>query len=112
LNRVDEIVVFHMLSRENLARIMDIQLRRVNELMSERDYTLEVSESAREYLAEAGYDPDFGARPLKRAIQREMQDPLALKIVSGDFRPGETIRVDLGGGELKFSAVLEGEVVV
>jgi ATP-dependent Clp protease ATP-binding subunit ClpB len=103
LNRVDEIVVFHMLSRENLARIMDIQLRRVNELMSE---------SAREYLAEAGYDPDFGARPLKRAIQREMQDPLALKIVSGDFRPGETIRVDLGGGELKFSAVLEGEVVV
>jgi ATP-dependent Clp protease ATP-binding subunit ClpB len=102
LNRIDEIVIFNPLTRENLAQIVDIQLRRVSQLLADRGYTLEVSEAAREYLAEVGYDPDFGARPLKRAIQRELQDPLALKILSGDFHEGEIIRADRGSEGLTF----------
>jgi ATP-dependent Clp protease ATP-binding subunit ClpB len=114
LNRIDEIVIFHPLTRDHLAGIVDIQLRRVSRLLAEKGYQLEVSEAAREFLAEVGYDPDFGARPLKRAIQRELQDPLALKILSGEFQQGETIRVDRGKSGLVFSAVtpvIEGEVV-
>jgi ATP-dependent Clp protease ATP-binding subunit ClpB len=102
LNRIDEIVVFHPLDRSHITRIVDIQLRRVEALLSARGIKLEVSPSARDYLAETGYDPDFGARPLKRAIQRELQDPLALKILAGDFAEGDTINVDRGSDGLKF----------
>ena len=114
LNRIDEIVTFHVLKKEHLAGIIDIQLRRVNQLLADKGYHLEVSAAAREYLADVGYDPDFGARPLKRAIQREMQDPLALKILSGEFVEGDTILVDRGPQGLTFSAkveVVEGELV-
>jgi ATP-dependent Clp protease ATP-binding subunit ClpB len=111
LNRIDEIVVFHPLTREHLAEIVSIQLRRVAQLLAERGYTLEVSEAAREYLAEVGYDPDFGARPLKRAIQRELQDPLAMKILSGDLHEGETIRVDRAEEGLSFTPVVQAEVI-
>jgi len=114
LNRLDEIVIFHPLRKEHLSGIVDIQLRRVSRLLAEKSYHLEVTEAAREYLAEVGYDPDFGARPLKRAIQRELQDPLALKILSGEFHEGETIKVDRGEEGLTFTAdepVIEGEVV-
>jgi ATP-dependent Clp protease ATP-binding subunit ClpB len=111
LNRIDEIVVFHPLSRQHIAEIVDIQLRRTIGLLAERGFTLEVSEAGREYLAEAGYDPDFGARPLKRAIQRELQDPLALRILSGDLHEGDLVRVDRGEEELSFTPVVQGEVV-
>ena len=114
LNRIDEIVVFHSLRREHLAEIVDIQLRRVKKLLADRGYNLEVSDSARAYIAEAGYDPTFGARPLKRAIQRELQDPLALRILSGEFDEGDTISVDRGTDGLTFSVTVpavEGEVV-
>jgi len=113
LNRIDEIVIFHPLSRADLSQIVDIQMRHVAELLAERGFALEISEAAREYLADVGYDPDFGARPLKRAIQRELQDPLALAILAGDFRPGDLIRVERNpeGDGLVFSAVVLGEVV-
>jgi ATP-dependent Clp protease ATP-binding subunit ClpB len=111
LNRIDEIVIFHLLSRENLAEIVAIQLRHVAERLSEHGYTLQVSEAAREYLAEVGYDPDYGARPLKRAIQRELQDPLALKVLSGEFNEGDTIQVERGADGLNFTPVVEAEVV-
>jgi ATP-dependent Clp protease ATP-binding subunit ClpB len=111
LNRIDEIVVFHPLSRDHLALIVDIQLRRVARLLEDRGYGLEVTESAREYLAEVGYDPDFGARPLKRAIQRELQDPLALKILSGDFGEGDVIKVDRGENGLEFTPIQKVELV-
>ncbi len=104
LNRIDEIVVFHPLGREHLSAIVDIQLRRVSQLLSDKGYGLEVTESAREYLADVGYDPTFGARPLKRAIQRELQDPLAMKILSGEFHEGDTIQVERGDAGLTFSA--------
>ncbi len=114
LNRIDEIVTFHALKKEHLAGIIDIQLRRVNQLLADKGYHLEVSETAREYLVDVGYDPDFGARPLKRAIQRELQDPLALKILSGELMEGDTILVDRGPQGLTFSPkveVVEGELV-
>ncbi len=109
LNRVDEIVIFHQLTREDLAQIVDIQLLRVAALLKERSLLLEVSPEARAFLAEVGYDPDYGARPLKRAIQRELQDPLAMQVLSGAFREGDTVRVVREGDGLSFTAVVQGE---
>lgn len=111
LNRIDEIVVFHPLTRQHIAEIVNIQLRRIAALLAERGYQLEVTEAAREYLAEVGYDPDYGARPLKRAIQSELQDPLALRILAGEIHEGDLIRVDRGADGLTFTPVLQGEVV-
>jgi ATP-dependent Clp protease ATP-binding subunit ClpB len=111
LNRLDEIVVFHPLAKVEMRAIVDIQLRRVEKLLAERGFKLEVSEDARDFLVEAGYDPDYGARPLKRSIQRELQDPLALRLLNGDFRPGETILVSHHGEALDFAPLVEGEVV-
>ena len=103
LNRLDEIVIFHPLSREHLKEIVEIQLKHVADLISERGYSLRVTPAAEAYLADVGYDPDFGARPLKRAIQREVQDPLAIKVLSGEFHSGETIVVDRGMDGLVFT---------
>ena len=94
LNRIDDIVVFRPLGREELERIVDIQLGRVQRLLAGRKITLEVTPAARELIAEEGYDPAFGARPLKRAIQRLVQDPLALQILEGRFGDGDTVIVD------------------
>jgi len=102
INRIDEIVVFHKLAKEQLEKIVDIQLERVNHLIADRGYKLEIDESARKYLADVGYDPDYGARPLKRAIQRELQDPLAMKFLSGEIVPGSTIMVTKGVDGLEF----------
>jgi len=104
LNRIDEVIIFHRLTREDLRQIVDIQLRRVQARLEEQGYAMQVSEQAKDYLAEKGYDPVYGARPLKRTIQRELQDPLALKILAGEFAPGDTIFVDHGSEGLAFSA--------
>lgn len=104
LNRIDEIIIFHSLGKEQLDQIVSIQLKRVAKLVEERGYHLDVTESARAYLADVGYDPDYGARPLKRAIQHALQDPLAMKILSGEFHPGETIVVEGSAEGLKFYA--------
>ncbi|MDR3577756.1 MAG: ATP-dependent chaperone ClpB [Anaerolineaceae bacterium] len=111
LNRIDEIVVFHLLTRQDLTLIVDIQLKRVAALLAAKGYQLEVTTEAKEYLADSGYDPDYGARPLKRAIQHELQDPLALQILSGDFHPGETVRVEKTPEGLVFTPVVEGGVI-
>ena len=103
LNRIDEIIIFHALSREDLVQVVEIQLRHVSKLLEARGYQLAISPEARAYLAEVGYDADYGARPLKRAIQRELQDPLAVKILGGEFHEGETIHVGLGKGRLEFT---------
>ncbi len=104
LNRIDEVVVFHPLTRAHLTHIVDIQLLRLAQLLQERGFKLEVSQAAKEYIAEVGYDPDFGARPLKRAIQREVQDPLAMAVLSGQFHSGDTIHVGRGADGLTFTA--------
>jgi len=96
LNRVDEILVFRPLSREHLERIVDLQLKRVGRTLSERDITIEVSPEARRRIAEIGYEPAFGARPLKRAIQRLITNPLAMAFLEGDFKGGDRVGVDLG----------------
>jgi ATP-dependent Clp protease ATP-binding subunit ClpB len=105
LNRIDEIIIFHSLSRADLIQVVDIQLRHVSRLLAERGYRLVISPEARAYLAEVGYDADYGARPLKRAIQREVQNPLAVKILGGEFHEGETIRVERGKVGLEFTAL-------
>jgi ATP-dependent Clp protease ATP-binding subunit ClpB len=104
LNRIDEIVVFHPLDKEHLQEIVNIQLRQVQNNLLDRGFTLEVNAEARRYLAEIGYDPDFGARPLKRAIQQALLDPLALEVLSGKFKAGDSIRVEVGPQGLEFIA--------
>jgi ATP-dependent Clp protease ATP-binding subunit ClpB len=109
LNRVDEIVVFHSLSREHLKQIVDIQLERLRARLAERHITVELTERAKEHLALVGYDPNYGARPLKRAIQKELETPLGRSLLRGDIKDGQTVIVDFdrASGGLKFS-VKEG----
>ena len=114
LNRIDEIVIFHTLGKEQLTRIVDILMQHVSRRMADKGYSLDLSAGARDYLTEVGYHPDFGARPLKRAIQRELQDPLALKILAGEFKVGDTIHVNRGSDGLDFSSdapTVEGDVM-
>jgi ATP-dependent Clp protease ATP-binding subunit ClpB len=101
LNRVDDIIVFRPLSREDLAQIVDIQLRKLEDQLSARHLQLEVTPEAREALAAQGYDPVYGARPLKRVIQRELQNPIALEVLEGTFSDGDTIRVERAGDHLR-----------
>jgi ATP-dependent Clp protease ATP-binding subunit ClpB len=101
LNRVDDIIVFRPLSRDDLAQIVDLQLRKLEQLLASRHLRLEVTPEARAFLAEQGYDPVYGARPLKRVIQRELQNPIALEVLEGTFREGDTIRVERVGDRLR-----------
>ncbi len=103
--RIDETVVFHSLGREHIARIVDIQLGDLRKRLAERRLTLTLSDRARQVLAERGYDPTFGARPLKRTIQRMLENPLAVDVLAGRFREGDEVVVDADGdGEtLRFS---------
>jgi ATP-dependent Clp protease ATP-binding subunit ClpB len=103
LNRIDEIVVFESLTREQLAEIVELQLERLRARLAERGVQLELSDAAKEHLAEAGWDPTYGARPLKRAIQRQVENPLALRLLEGESEEGDTVRVDVADGELIFA---------
>ncbi len=102
LNRIDEIVEFRPLSKEQIAEIVELQLGRLRERLAERGLRLDLTEAAKEALAEAGWDPTYGARPLKRAIQRLLENPLALRLLEGDFGEGDIVRVDAKDGELVF----------
>jgi ATP-dependent Clp protease ATP-binding subunit ClpB len=102
LNRVDEVVIFEPLKKSDLHHIVDIQLGRLRKLLEDRKLTLAMTEGAKAFLGEHGYDPVYGARPLKRAIQKYLQDPLALKVLSGEYQPGDTVNVDAGKGDLRF----------
>jgi len=102
LNRIDEIVEFHPLSKEQIADIVGLQLGRVEERLAERGLRLELTDQARDALAEAGWDPTYGARPLKRAIQRLLENPLALRLLEGEFAEGDVVRVDAGEDGLVF----------
>jgi ATP-dependent Clp protease ATP-binding subunit ClpB len=93
LNRLDEILLFRRLSREDMVGIVDIQLAQLEKLLEDRKVTLDIDGEAKQWLANAGYDPVYGARPLKRVIQRELQNPLAEKILAGDIRDGDAVRV-------------------
>ena len=111
INRVDEVVVFHPLGREQIRAIAGIQIGHLRRRLVERGIRLEVSDAALDRLGEAGFDPVYGARPLKRSIQQQLENPLAQRILSGDFRPGDTIGIDVSEAGLSFTAVVEAEVV-
>jgi ATP-dependent Clp protease ATP-binding subunit ClpB len=103
LNRLDEAVVFRRLEREQMHAIIDIQLRRFAQRIGKRDISVELTPAAKDYLAEVGWDPQYGARPLKRAIQRHLEDPLAKRVISGDFPPGTQLAIDRGSDGLTFT---------
>jgi ATP-dependent Clp protease ATP-binding subunit ClpB len=102
LNRIDEIIFFHALDRQHMKRIIDIQIAGLLRRLEERKIHVVLTDAAKEHLVQEGYDPIYGARPLKRTIQRRVLDPLALRVLEGDFREGDTIVVDAGGGGLTF----------
>ncbi len=114
LNRVDETVIFHRLSREDLADIVEIQLGYLQERLSGRNMEVRITDAAKEQLAADGYDPIYGARPLKRLIQRQIENALAKRILAGEFAEGDCIEIDAAGEGYAFrkaEPVLEGEVV-
>ena len=111
LNRIDEVVVFAPLTRDQIERIVDIQLGHLARRLESRRLTLEVTDSVKAFLAREGYDPQFGARPLKRTIQRLVQDPLAIKLLEGEFAEGDTVTVDVHGHEMVFTKTATAEVV-
>jgi ATP-dependent Clp protease ATP-binding subunit ClpB len=102
LNRVDDTIIFQSLDESELARIVDIQLRRLDQRLAQQNLTLDVDAAAKKLLASEGYDPQFGARPLKRAIQEHLLDPLATKLLAGEFKPGDKIKVTVKDNELVF----------
>jgi ATP-dependent Clp protease ATP-binding subunit ClpB len=107
LNRIDEIIIFHSLSKEHIEAIIDIQMKYLRKRLADKKFDIILKDGAKEFLAQQGYDPTYGARPLKRAISRYIQDPLALKLLEGAFAPGDTIevRVNSGGDQLEFNKV-------
>jgi ATP-dependent Clp protease ATP-binding subunit ClpB len=105
INRLDDIVVFHPLGQEHIRRIARIQTAYLNKRLAERQIKLEITDAALSLLGEAGFDPVYGARPLKRAVQQQLENPLATKILSGEFTAGDTIEVDAAGGGLVFRKV-------
>ena len=102
LNRIDDVVIFHQLSRDQIGKIIDVQLERLRHMLGERNIYLELDESAKALLMREGYDPSYGARPLKRAIQTLIQNPLAVKLLQGEILPGQKIKLSAKGDEMEF----------
>jgi ATP-dependent Clp protease ATP-binding subunit ClpB len=111
LNRIDEVVIFSPLGRAEIARIVDIQVGHLRRRLADKRIDLELTEAAKTLLAREGYDPTFGARPLKRAIQRLIQDPLALRLLQGEVAEGDTVTVDAVRDEIVFRRTARAEVV-
>jgi ATP-dependent Clp protease ATP-binding subunit ClpB len=105
LNRIDEVIIFRPLGLEEIQQVVDIQATHIRKRLAEKRIVLELTDAAKALLAKEGFDPVFGARPLKRTLQRRVQDPLALKLLEGQVHPGDTVRVDARGGELTFETV-------
>ncbi len=110
LNRVDDVIIFRPLSSQDIAKIVDFQIKRVERLVAERKLRLEVTPAAKQLIVAEGYDPVYGARPLKRAIQRLLQNPLAMAVLEGQYTEGDTVRVDRGkdGNHLAFERIPGG----
>jgi len=111
LNRIDEVILFHRLRRQDMGRIVEIQLKRLEKLLTDRKIRLDLDEAAIDWLADKGYDPAYGARPLKRAMQKELQDPLAEKLLLGDILDGSTVKITAGSDRLIFNPVKTVEAV-
>ncbi|UCC76093.1 MAG: AAA family ATPase, partial [Anaerolineales bacterium] len=102
LNRIDEVIIFHRLSREDMKSIVDLQMQDIGQRLFEQGVAVQLSEAARDWLAEKGYDPAFGARPLRRTLQRLVESPLSRKLIRGEFKPGERLQIDVENDELVF----------
>ncbi len=102
LNRVDELIIFHALTKKEIREIVSLQMYRVEKLLADQEIKIQLTEAAKDYMAEVGYDPVFGARPLKRCIQREIENPIATKLLESEFKPGDLIEVDVDQSRLKF----------
>ena len=102
INRIDDTIIFHSLDEDQLGVIVDIQLRAVAKRLADQQLTMEISDDAKRHLAKAGYDPQFGARPLKRTVQEQLLNPLATRLLDGEFKPGDNIRINLANDELNF----------
>lgn len=102
LNRVDDIIIFQSLDEEELSRIVEIQISRLEKRLAQQNLTLDVDAAAKKLLAKEGYDPQFGARPLKRAVQEHLLNPLSLRLLDGEFKPGDKIKVTTNDGQLVF----------
>jgi ATP-dependent Clp protease ATP-binding subunit ClpB len=102
LNRIDDVVIFHQLSREQIGKIIDVQLERLRHMLAEKNIVLELDKSAKDLLMREGYDPSYGARPLKRAIQTYIQNPLAVKLLQGEVQPGQVIKLSANGDNIEF----------
>jgi ATP-dependent Clp protease ATP-binding subunit ClpB len=109
INRLDDIVEFHALSREQLREIVDLQVTRLIGRVAERGVEVTLTDAARDLLGDIGYDPTYGARPLKRVISKRLVDPLALGLLKGEFLPGDRIEVDAADGELRFASTRAAE---
>ncbi len=105
VNRIDEVVVFHQIKHDQMQRIVDIQINRLRPRLEDRHITLRLSDNARAYLADLGYDPQFGARPLKRVIQKEVENRVARAILDGTVRDGDTVEIDVGDGKLTLEPI-------
>jgi ATP-dependent Clp protease ATP-binding subunit ClpB len=105
INRIDEVIIFHQLSRDQIMQIVEIQINRLRARLADRHITLELSDEARDLLANEGYDPQFGARPLKRAVQRAVENQIARAILAGTIRDGDQVKIDAQDGKLKLTAV-------
>jgi ATP-dependent Clp protease ATP-binding subunit ClpC len=103
LNRIDDVIIFHPLTEEHLKSIVDLLIHEVERRLSERGIKIKVNEEAKAWLAQRGYDPVYGARPLRRAIQRYMENPISTKILQGEFKEGDTIAVSLEEDNLSFT---------
>src|SRR5688572_6137329 len=112
LNRIDEIVIFRPLTREQLGEIVEIQLQRVSDRLRDRNITIQITPAARSLISTLGYDPVYGARPLKRVIQRQVLDPLSVRIISGEIAEGETVVIDERDGQFTFHASMSEAPVV
>jgi ATP-dependent Clp protease ATP-binding subunit ClpB len=109
LNRLDEIILFHRLDRAQVRRIVDVQITRFEKRLKGREIGFEVTEAAKDFLGNVGFDPAYGARPLKRAIQKHLENPLAQEILAGRYAPGDTIVVEVAAGELAFGKKRGGQ---
>jgi ATP-dependent Clp protease ATP-binding subunit ClpB len=107
LNRIDEVIVFRPLGLDEIKQVVDIQAAHLRKRLADKRIGLDLADGAKALLAREGFDPVFGARPLKRTLQRRVQDPLALKLLEGEIQPGDTVRVDARGDELTFTKVVE-----
>ena len=104
LNRIDDTIIFHSLDEKQIETIVDLQLARVEKRLAQQNVSLELDKSAKKFLATEGYDPQFGARPLKRSIQEHLLDPLAMKLLEGAFKPGDHLHVTAENGKLRIEA--------